>query len=192
MLRGRRFGASAEALAWLRIAVPGRAIALEHGLLRTASGSSCSGDGSSKKPAPAASAGAGGREGRRIPSRSISLNEEAIRRLPMARKGGSQIDLDAAAAAAAVSAAAAAAGGEEEERPPEPDPTPISPVAAVAAADAARRRLKRGMGALGSGTFHLLGRRPGSGPGALLARTSSAQPGGAGGPESWAPPFTVE
>jgi hypothetical protein len=34
MLRGRRFGSSVEALAWLRIAVPGRAIALEDGLLR--------------------------------------------------------------------------------------------------------------------------------------------------------------
>ncbi len=38
MLRGGRFGASAEALAWLRIAVPGPAIALEPALLRGADG----------------------------------------------------------------------------------------------------------------------------------------------------------
>jgi hypothetical protein len=38
MLRGGRFAASAEALAWLRIAVPGPAIALQPALLRGADG----------------------------------------------------------------------------------------------------------------------------------------------------------
>ncbi len=62
MLRGGRFAASAEALAWLRIAVPGPAIALQQALLRGA--------------ARAAAAERGGP--RRIaPPRSISFHDEA-------------------------------------------------------------------------------------------------------------------
>ena len=105
MLRGGRFGSSGEALAWLRMAVPGPALALERGVLRCAA-------------APASL--------RRAPSRSISFTADAppgARRPPVRCASlcddvlDRAADCNATAAAAAPTSAAAAAAGKCDGAP---------------------------------------------------------------------------